>query len=132
MSLTVPPSFLARGWFLCGILCQIIPLCFFTVLVLNLILLTFPVFKHHINGIMLCIFFCVCFFFHSMLLPVASYCSFPCGLYSVYSSFYPDGLTVVSRACLMNRAAMDILSHVFKHDCARVFLEHWVFFKTMQ
>lgn len=98
---------------------------------LNLILLTFPIFKHHINGIILCIFFCVCFFF---LFSVAS-CSFIVfiSLWIVLSLliFLPRWPPGCFQSLSYEQSCHGILSHVFRHDCERVFLEHWLFFKTM-
>ena len=55
-----------------------------------------------------------------------------CTLYeyvTVYSSFHPGSLMVVPRVCIMNRAAMNFLFHVFWCICARVFLGYMVIFK---
>ena len=58
----------------------------------------------------MCILLCLASFF-SALLPVAVLCSYSlCEYATINLSLHPDGLMVVSRVCIMNRVAMNILS----------------------
>lgn len=109
-----------------GILCWMIPLLFFSLRTKESISKPYiPVFELHINGIILCVFLC------SKLLPVAVLCS--CSLWivlcrnmSLFIHLSTSKASWLFPECIVNRSAMNIISHVFWYICTRVFLGYVV------